>query len=34
MSQMFCNILVSASLHHVYPVTEAIQAVKGTRCGW
>ena len=30
----FYNILVSASLQRVYHVTEAVQAVVGTLCGW
>ena len=34
MSQNFSNILVHASLQHVYHMTEAVQAVEGTYCGW
>ena len=34
-NQKFCNILVvRACLEHIYQVTEAVQAVEGTRCGW
>ena len=32
-SQKFCNILVHASLQHLYPMTEAVEAVEGTICG-
>ena len=28
------NILVGANLQHVYTMTEAVQAVAVTRCGW
>ena len=31
--QKFCNILVDASLCHVYHVTEAVQAMGGTVFG-
>ena len=34
MSQKFCNILVCASLWHVYHVTKAVQAMEGTLCSW
>ena len=33
-NQKFCNILVCASLGHVYLVTEAVQAVEGTCYSW
>ena len=32
--QKFWNILVSASLQHIYHVFEQAQAVKGRRCSW
>ena len=30
----FCNILVNATLQHVYHVTKAIQAMEGPHYGW
>ena len=33
-NQKFHNILVCTSLWYIYSVTEAIQVVKGTNCGW
>ena len=32
-SQKFCNILVHATLLHIYQVTKADQTIKGTSCG-
>ena len=34
MSQKFCNILVDASLQHIYHVTEEVQVVEYTHCDW
>ena len=33
-SQKFSNILPGTNLKYVYHVTEAIQAVAGSYCGW
>ena len=33
-SQTFWNILQNACLQHVYHVTEPVQAMVGTLCGW
>ena len=34
MSQKFFNILLCASLQHVYQMTKAVQAMEGAYCGW
>ena len=34
MSQKFCNILVCACLKCIYHITEAVQAMEATHCGW
>ena len=33
MSEKFSNILIYASLCHVYHMTKAVQVVEGTHCG-
>ena len=32
--QKLCNILVCDSLKSINPVTEAVQIIAGTCCGW
>ena len=32
-SQKFCNILVCASLWHIYRGIEVVQAMEGSHCG-
>ena len=34
LSQKFCNILVRASLLYVFHMTEAVQVIVDTHCGW
>ena len=34
LSEKFCNILVGASLRHVYQVNKVVPTVEVTSCGW
>ena len=33
-SPKFCNILIYASLQHIYHLTKAVQAMEGTHCSY